>query len=602
MPFMIKSPQFNFKHQFSLAHVVALILLILPILICIYYIYTFAVEVFVWDEWVFVNFAEGLKNNPLSPKVLSLQAHVDHIAIFNNIVLCFIGWLSKFSVIANMWVSVFVLVCINILLLKLGWKFFRGHRKAYLALIPIPWIMFNLRQGENFLMGYQICMFLVCLLYLMSVLLLSITKNVNRNFVGAAICAFIATITIGAGLMAWPLGFIQLLLQNYFRRQVNRKASTSKRGLFYYQKTTILWLLISIFIAVFYRLNCFLSSGLSDFGRVLYSNWTNIPAYFFASLGNPFTEDLTVNKIFSAATLFLLVWAIWILKNENNSIRYKFIIPLMLMLFGISYCVLLSVGRLLLMPATTSRYATVPILGFAGLYIIVIGGYTRLGQKFSVPMGFLLTLFTLMIGVSMPLGLAYGQMIRDERLKLLQIAQNYKMQSDAALEMLISGSNYIKKDTAAVEKNHWSYFAQKPLSLADLSETHVPESNPAEQYYSLDLINGYPLTKNTNIVIDSSKESSFQFVGWVVRPKTKSIEGSVFVIVDNKCVIPAAYGLSRPDVAGTLNMPGSTYCGYWGMCRSNLFAKGKHSLSLAVVDYDKKHYYRLINIGAFKII
>jgi hypothetical protein len=185
---------------------------------------------------------------------------------------------------------------------------------------------------------------------------------------------------------------------------------------------------------------------------------------------------------------------------------------------------------------------------------------------------------------------------------LLQIAQNHKLQNDQTLAMLIPRSRLIRMATAAVEKNHWSYFAHKPLSLNDLSEISVPEPDQVQQYYALGSINEHPLTGNTTVVIDSAKEASFKFEGWVVRAKTKLPEGGVFVIVDGKCVIPAAYGLSRADVAQYLNLPGSDCCGYWGVCRSDLFRKGKHSLSLAVVDHDKKHYYRLPNVCNFDII
>lgn len=136
------------------------------------------------------------------------------------------------------------------------------------------------------------------------------------------------------------------------------------------------------------------------------------------------------------------------------------------------------------------------------------------------------------------------------------------------------------------------------MALEDLTRVLAPQGNL--QYCALCTINGRHLNNLHDPLIDFAVERSFTFDGWVINPENKSFEGGVFGVVDGTYIIPAAYGLDRPDAAEYLNNASLSCCGYWGSCRSDFFPKGKHSLSLAIVKPDKQHYYSLPNICNFE--
>jgi len=146
----------------------------------------------------------------------------------------------------------------------------------------------------------------------------------------------------------------------------------------------------------------------------------------------------------------------------------------------------------------------------------------------------------------------------------------------------------------------YSYFSSgggaKPRTdmLSDFTETAMPEPNNKQGYCSLDLINDHP-ADITGVNIDSSSEPKLTFQGWAVKPDDHSVADGVIGIIDDKYVIPVKYGLIRKDVATYLKNPGAAYCGFSGTCQADLFDKGTHVISIAILCPDKKHYYRLNN-------
>ncbi len=134
----------------------------------------------------------------------------------------------------------------------------------------------------------------------------------------------------------------------------------------------------------------------------------------------------------------------------------------------------------------------------------------------------------------------------------------------------------------------------KPITLSDFVEMPMPKPVNKMGYCSLDIINTHPSTK-ASVNIDSSIEPNLTFSGWSVKPDDQSLADGVICIIDNKYVVPTAYGTVRNDVATYLKKPSSKNCGFSGSCAASLFDKGDHVMSIAILGPDKKHYYRLNN-------
>lgn len=88
--------------------------------------------------------------------------------------------------------------------------------------------------------------------------------------------------------------------------------------------------------------------------------------------------------------------------------------------------------------------------------------------------------------------------------------------------------------------------------------------------------------------------------GWAVDERSKLPAGSVEVNIDGK-LFPAAYGLDRPDVANSFNIPAYRFSGFQTMIPVADIGRGEHLLSLKVFTNNKKDYYPAGNIIRFEI-
>jgi hypothetical protein len=122
----------------------------------------------------------------------------------------------------------------------------------------------------------------------------------------------------------------------------------------------------------------------------------------------------------------------------------------------------------------------------------------------------------------------------------------------------------------------------RPLRLPKLSLA-------GSTLYSVDVINDQ--VSPQNVVIEAKHGDAVHITGWAVDESAQREAGGVFVEVDKQLVIPALYGLDRPDVAAHFRNERYRSSGFSVFFAASALEKGRHTLSLKVMAADRRGYY-----------
>jgi hypothetical protein len=107
--------------------------------------------------------------------------------------------------------------------------------------------------------------------------------------------------------------------------------------------------------------------------------------------------------------------------------------------------------------------------------------------------------------------------------------------------------------------------------------------------FSVDVINDR--VSPHNVVIEAKHGDAFYITGWAVDESAQREAGGVVVEVDKQLVIPALYGLDRPDIAAHFRNERYRSSGFSVFFAASALKKGRHTLSLKVIAADRRGYY-----------
>jgi hypothetical protein len=122
----------------------------------------------------------------------------------------------------------------------------------------------------------------------------------------------------------------------------------------------------------------------------------------------------------------------------------------------------------------------------------------------------------------------------------------------------------------------------RPLRLPKLSLA-------SSTLFSVDVINDQ--VSPQNVVIEAKHGDGIYIAGWAVDEQAQREAGGVFVEVDKRLVIPALYGLDRPDVAAHFRNERYRLSGFSVFFAASALERGRHTLSLKVTAADRRGYY-----------
>jgi hypothetical protein len=107
--------------------------------------------------------------------------------------------------------------------------------------------------------------------------------------------------------------------------------------------------------------------------------------------------------------------------------------------------------------------------------------------------------------------------------------------------------------------------------------------------FSVDVINNYVAPQN--VVIEAKHGDGVYIAGWAVDEKAQREAGGVFVEVNKRLLIPALYGLDRPDIATRFHNERYRLSGFSAFFAASALNKGRHTLSLKVIAANRRGHY-----------
>jgi hypothetical protein len=209
-----------------------------------------------WDQWSMIEvWSAHFTDRPVLP--LLLEPYNGHFNVLPRLFFFGLGLLSHWDIRLEVVASYVAAGGTLALLLRM---LARQGRHALALALPIACQVFSLLQYENFMSGYPFGQNLSQFLAILALSLLSAERLRTVSFAAAGAAAMASTLSWGAGLATWFVGFVVLLLRGE-RRPARFGA----------------WLGFTLIATAVVKL----SAG-GAFGGIF---WERVPPFFFALLG-----------------------------------------------------------------------------------------------------------------------------------------------------------------------------------------------------------------------------------------------------------------------------------------------------------------------------
>ncbi|MGC8729470.1 MAG: hypothetical protein ACP5SD_09430, partial [Elusimicrobiales bacterium] len=293
---------------------VSFLFIIIPFFLIFFLIYKYGVNVITGDEWAIVPYIDKFFKGEISFKDI-LAFHNQHRLALPRIVMLinskFFGYNSKYQMFLGYFFAMlsFGVVYKSIKNL-LGKKFRLSH-----LIIP-SFLIFSMRQWENFLYGWQFQILMMVFLFLVSLYLLSQSKSLDIYFVISIISGIFATYTFANGILIWPIGFLLITIKKM-------------------NKELYVWSLISIACLFFYFYGYPFNGEAEDI--YFKKDFFNFILYFIVSVGSPLTTEKYTAFILGLILIFFYYYSLKTYKD------YPFFA--LLIIFSLLSCFLIAISR-----------------------------------------------------------------------------------------------------------------------------------------------------------------------------------------------------------------------------------------------------------------
>src|SRR5262249_43442259 len=192
-------------------------LAVLPAVLGAFFIKRYAVNVPFWDEWDVIPLLHYWYTGTWTWAHFWAQ-HNEHRIVYPRVLMIALWHWTHVDTRAGMWVTWVLLCCLAVVLYRLISPIAADHKSALCWFIPISWLVFNWRQWENLLWGFQLGFALMLLCVVCAIYLLTRSARLDRSYRLAMLSAVVGSFTLANGLLIWPIGLLQILGQHYLSR------------------------------------------------------------------------------------------------------------------------------------------------------------------------------------------------------------------------------------------------------------------------------------------------------------------------------------------------------------------------------------------------
>lgn len=553
--------------------------LMLPLLSCFWYVAMFGTNMPYMDDWSFMSEVGHvvLKSKHHSLWQFLDHQHNEHKMGIPFLMLFFVGSATAWNWLAMMYANVVIHSLTNILLMFWAWAQMKTQRLPLLALLPIPLVMCTFRQWENLLFAFQTCIYTVNLFFLISVILLERSKALDWKFYAGFVAAFFACYCNGNGLLALPLGCLALTLQWAILPQERAVA----------KKKTLIWIALCVVVVVLYfstyRHESFYKFKLA----YLSENFVGCIKFLIAPFGTIYANDVANAVTWGAFFIATMLLTFFICIKRRILDRFS-ITAWMIILFGVAFDLLVFWGRAgfaldtslapshpeSFLNALCSRYSTSNAFTLAALYVLAVYTYRR-GWLSSVNAACVGALICCCTYVSLTIGISLGEIWHDLRLSEKAMLENQELVSDNMLKRIFPEPSMMRKFTKQNEQIGLFHYSHEKFP-SHLPVTKEPVALVTHASGVMDKQGQWHVGKESDIVVR----------GWTFDPRAKRPAAAVWVFVDEKPLMRAAYGLSRQDLKSFGPRMRWGHTGFETVFAAKHIGLGRHDLSLKVISSD----------------
>ncbi len=178
-----------------------------------YMVFHYAVDAPYYDQWLGISLFVKAQRHELTWMDVWAQ-HNEHRILLPNLIILGLarwsGWNIRWELATSLILGIGIYAVY-------AWQIERTATRmrdaAMLWLLPVIAVaVFSLRQYENWLWGFQLCMFLNVLMVTMGFALLTRRALTWTTLLAALACGLGATFSFGNGLLYWPLGLALLFM------------------------------------------------------------------------------------------------------------------------------------------------------------------------------------------------------------------------------------------------------------------------------------------------------------------------------------------------------------------------------------------------------
>ena len=457
---------------------------------------------------------------------------------------------------------------------------------AMIKFIPIAWIMFSFRQFENILWGWQIQIYLCVLVFVASVYMLEKSERINYKFVIAVLSGAISSFSFFTGLLVWPVGFIFIAL----RRMRNRN------------KLLFLWIISSIIIYILYFYNWTRASPQSTL--FIFKQPVEVIKYLFTVIGSPMTFDTNVAITIGVLTILLTI-IVFIILIHHNSLLIKNAKWIALMSFSLFSTFAMAIGRSVggVEQAMSSRYTTIIVLLYVGLYIIILNlcefhTTVKDKRKYVFLKGFMVIIIISGILTGYVDGFKAGEDTYESRLNSYYYLLEYKSTSDNNLRtFLYPWGNVARERASILEKYNFSVFSDKNISNNYKS---TPDWNSLKRMEGgimvIDIVDNKLYSNEVDkVYVDKNINQYVGITGWAVDSLTKDGSINKYLVLENgdEMIVISTEKRLRPDVAKYFGVSSYKKSGWSATLRPKEFKNQCYNISLRILRANGEEYYEL---------
>ncbi|MGD1711943.1 hypothetical protein [Dapis sp. BLCC M172] len=491
---------------FSRTRILLLILYISPVLLLLWFLANFSVNVPYWDQWrltpIFERVAEG---NATFFDFFTVHGH--HRILIPKLIITALAFSTKWNTQAEIICSVIFVIITFFAICKIAETKLHNRNKnlLHIANILSCLLLFSLVQHQNWLWGFTLFWFLTNLCLIMAVYFIYALDNSSaktRIFLTAIFC-FLGSFTLIQGLLSWVVLIPSILsIEGKAKQKISRLS---------------IWILVFILSCIIYAINF---NPIREPKPFLFTEQPFlIINYFLAVLGLPLVR-LPMPAILTGLILLsgFLFFTYYFLKKPFYKLTFfPPAIPwLTIGTFSLISALSISVGRAEYGVANamiSSRYTTTSILLIISLiYLLALfveeqKKYLSIYKILAVIMTGIMIINSLYVVRNIKSSFPYIESRKEclEIIDYLADSEFIRKSPDSCL-VLMNGKTWLVRQGAEImEKLGWREF---PQNLEFIKQ-------PKQNYGYLD----NPQLTEESIIING--DETINLGGWAIRPDGK---------------------------------------------------------------------------------